>query len=178
MEGTKQAKDKKMKTKICRECGEDLPIENYYKHKEMGDGHLNKCKECVKSRVSNHREENIKEIREYDRERSKTPQRKAKSIAISNKRRHEVEGYQACHNAITRAIKNGIMVRSNTCQICGSNGRVEAHHNNYLEKLKVLWLCPCCHKSYHNGKNEKAERIRKIVDLLLMVRDDIVSEED
>jgi hypothetical protein len=165
-------------TKICRKCGKELPIDNYYKNESMSDGYLNQCKECVKSRVGKHREENVESIREYDRNRSHSPERQALRTAITKKRRHEVEGYQACHNKIIREIRKGTMVRSNTCQICSNQGKTEAHHNNYLEKLKVLWLCPCCHRSYHNGKNEKAERIRKIVDLLLMVRDDIYAEED
>lgn len=57
-------------TKVCRQCGKDLPIEDYYKHKQMGDGYLNQCKECVKSRVGAHRELNIESIRKYDIERS------------------------------------------------------------------------------------------------------------
>lgn len=40
-------------TKQCRQCGEIKPIDQFYVHKAMKDGHLNKCKNCVKSRVSN-----------------------------------------------------------------------------------------------------------------------------
>ncbi len=40
-----------MKSKACRECGEMKSLAEYYPHKMMGDGYLNKCKSCVKSRV-------------------------------------------------------------------------------------------------------------------------------
>lgn len=55
--------------KECRECNTLLPLSEYYKHKSMKDGHLNKCKGCVKSRVGGHRKDNIERIREYDRKR-------------------------------------------------------------------------------------------------------------
>ncbi len=37
-----------MKTKICFKCGVDQSLDDFYAHPQMGDGHLNKCKECTK----------------------------------------------------------------------------------------------------------------------------------
>lgn len=41
-----------MKTKICFKCNKEKDIDDFYKHKEMLDGHLNKCKECTKEDVN------------------------------------------------------------------------------------------------------------------------------
>ena len=35
--------------KVCFKCGIEKPLTDYYKHPQMGDGHLGKCKICTKN---------------------------------------------------------------------------------------------------------------------------------
>ena len=34
--------------KVCFRCNVEKTLSDYYKHKQMADGHLNKCKDCTK----------------------------------------------------------------------------------------------------------------------------------
>ena len=61
--------------KTCKQCNIEKDLNNFYVHKEMLDGYLNKCKECVKERIAKHRELNIDYINDYDKKRAMLPHR-------------------------------------------------------------------------------------------------------
>ena len=57
--------------KKCFRCGVERPLADFYKHKQMKDGHLNKCKECTKQDTKARRfnPETREAVLEYDRQR-------------------------------------------------------------------------------------------------------------
>lgn len=57
--------------KVCFKCGLNLPLSEFYKHPQMADGHLNKCKSCTKNDVHNKYVENIQDDLFKEKERAR-----------------------------------------------------------------------------------------------------------
>lgn len=153
--------------KECRECGKKLSLDSFYAHKAMADGHLNKCKDCVKSRVNRYRDSNLEKAREYDRQRGDLPQRiearrmyqetdRYKQLSADAKRRYAKRNPEkrSAQGLVAYHLKLGNLAR-HPCQVCG-NAKSEAHHEDYSKPLDVVWLCDAHHKARHREMN--AER--------------------
>lgn len=158
-------------SKECFKCHKNKPLAQFYKHAQMGDGYLNKCKECAKKDTIKNRENNLEYYKEYDRKRGSLPhRRKARKIyskkAYKNpvkrakaQRAREVwlvehSDKRACHIMVGNAIKRGDLKRL-PCEICGRKKRIHAHHDDYTKPLSVTWLCPIHHGERHAQINEQ-----------------------
>jgi len=139
--------------KECFKCKSIKPLEDFYKHPMMADGHLNKCKDCTKEDVGKHRKENIERIREYDRERGKLPHRIKLGTEVTRAWRAEDKRRQTAHSAVARAIRSGVLIKT-PCVRCGAV-KVEGHHEDYDKPLEVTWLCTPCHKQRHKELKEE-----------------------
>ena len=139
--------------KRCFKCGAIKPLDEFYKHSQMRDGHFNKCKECAKNDVTSHRDENIEKVRLYDNQRSKLTHRKqyARKHTIDY-RKHNPEKYHA-HSLVNNAVRDGRLIKPTECEICGEQYQVlHAHHKDYNKPLEVEWLCPVCHSLTHHPR--------------------------
>lgn len=136
--------------KKCFKCGEVKNLSFFYKHKEMSDGHVNKCKECNKKDVRDNRRSNIDYYREYDRNRGSR-----RTIEDLRKYRRENPKKYYCHKAVSGALKNGILTRPTECESCSIfSDSLHGHHCDYNKPLDVIWLCPPCHFAWHKENGE------------------------
>lgn len=142
--------------KECFKCKTVKPLSEFYKHSEMADGHINKCKDCAKNDVAKHRTKNIEKIRAYDRKRAKNKERIQQAVEVTKAWRAEDKKRLAAHNAVARAIKSG-RLKKLPCERCASEKSV-AHHEDYNNKLDVMWLCQPCHKQRHKEIDQQSPR--------------------
>lgn len=138
-----------MVTKICFKCGFDKPINDFYKHPQMSDGRLNKCKACTKTDVSKNYLVNVDQYKEYEKKREKDPERKKSKITYQRTTRlNNPEKYQAT-TMVNNAIRDGRLFKK-PCEVC-DNLDVHAHHEDYSKPLEVRWLC----KDHHMHEHDK-----------------------
>lgn len=138
--------------KECFKCSKTLPKSEFYRHNQMGDGLLGKCKGCTKKDVSTryYDPEGRKKVIAYERKRAQDPQRRANWIKYQrNLRANHPEKYGA-RQAVWRAVKSGRLEKL-PCAKCGSPDS-QAHHEDYSKPLDVMWLCFKHHREHHGQK--------------------------
>jgi len=133
--------------KKCFKCGGVKSLSDFYKHSQMKDGHVNKCKVCNKNDVAIHRVNNIESIREYDRKRGN----RQTSEYFKEHRDKYPKKYKA-NNMVNNQIRAGNL-HSKPCEICGEIKSV-GHHDDYDQPLNVRWLCQSHHKQWHAKNGE------------------------
>lgn len=125
--------------KKCFKCGIEKDLSEFYKHPQMGDGHLNKCKECTKKDVFENREENKDYYLEYDRNRPNAAERNLKNTERVKRKYKESEEYRLkiretkerwlSENQHKRkaqivagnAKRDGKLIKPDCCEHCGTS---------------------------------------------------------
>jgi hypothetical protein len=146
----------------------------FYRTKRTKDGLQYRCKSCEYKAYRKRYEANpdrVKVVKQRYRDKDRAKVRKIASD--SGKREHCRKGkteYQRewrktypakykAHQAVSSAIKKGILLKPTTCDSCASEQRIVAHHADYLKPLEVEWLCDSCHNKWHleNGEGLNAK---------------------
>ena len=135
-----------MTIKKCFKCLCEKPLEAFYKHSMMADGHLNKCKECTKNDVAKHKQENLEKVRQYDKMRASMPHRISKTAQVVKEYRKTFPERAKANAMVAYALRNGKLSRG-SCVVCGA--KAVAHHPDYSKPLDVVWLCQPHHKQEH-----------------------------
>lgn len=128
--------------KRCSACGVEKTVSDFYRHPQMGDGYLSKCKECTKADVKSNWETNQAVLRQ--------------TYMLRRRLKRQA------NTAVGNALRDGRLIRPAPCHYCGIVTRLEAHHWDYYRPLDVTWLCDRCHQI--------ADRARKDAELKVGLR--------
>jgi hypothetical protein len=133
--------------KRCFKCEKEKELADFYPHKQMKDGHLNKCKECTK------KDEKERRIRDSERVRKMERERKSKRPVdpeVNRRRRNANPAKYKAQTAVGNALRDGKIIRPESCEVCGVAGEVHGHHADYSVPLGVVWVCVKCHSALHH----------------------------
>ena len=115
----------------------------YNKNKER------KKKQAIDNYYDNH-EKRKKQKRDWaERNKEKLSEYRKRYAPLYRKRK---QSEQKARWTLGNAIRNGKIKRPNKCSICGKNGLIHAHHDNYNKPLEVVWVCHQCHFKKHRRK--------------------------
>lgn len=129
--------------KTCFKCHRQKPLVAFYRHPQMKDGHLNKCKDCNKIDVQTNYRTNRDHYVAYERGRANLPKRRA--LAAKGRKQNPVKS--KARTAVANAVRDGKLTPM-PCRVCGSK-RVQGHHADYGKPLEVDWLCYRHHRELH-----------------------------
>ena len=137
--------------KQCFKCKQEKPLSDFYRHPQMKDGRVNKCKECNKVDVRENRKDRIEYYRAYDRERGN------RQDAEYRKRYRERNPIKyGAHCMVANAVQEGRLAKSDICESDGCEGseRLHGHHDDYSRPMDVRWLCAACHHEWHKENGQ------------------------
>ena len=146
--------------KTCFKCNQEKPLAEFYKHPQMGDGHLGNCKTCTKKDTADRAA--IKAATDLnwvlaERERCRAKAQESRKAVAPERKAESIRAYRkrnplkwAAHCILNNAVRVGIVTRQ-TCENCGA--KAQAHHDDYTKPLDVRWLCRADHLRYHGMSN-------------------------
>lgn len=148
--------------KQCTGCGQEKPINDYYKHPGTKDGYATKCKECAKTIVRAARKKKPEHYIAFDKARAMRPDRVAAREAYQQTpagkaaARRAAIAYQAkaperraANIAVGNAVRDCRLIPWPVCALPECEGKPQGHHPDYSRPLDVVWLCPKHHKQAH-----------------------------
>lgn len=128
-----------MEEKRCFKCGRLLPLNYFYAHPQMADGHLNKCKDCTKNDVHDNYLKNSQSEEYMNKERNRGRDKYHRLNYVRKKSRTmQLTDHNGARNISSKLQHIGVNLENKEC-----------HHWNYNFPKSVFVMSRMAHKRIH-----------------------------
>lgn len=141
--------------KKCGKCGVEKERREFYANRQNRDGLNGACKACNNERnaANNRKARSTPEGRARDQAAGRKNYYTNRTARLEyntqyNKTRADPAKLKA-RWTLNNAVVAGHITKPDTCEHCGTGGRIHGHHTDYTKALEVMWLCPPCHGLEH-----------------------------
>ncbi len=133
--------------KKCFKCQKEKPLTEFYKHLQMSDGHVNKCKECYKNDVKGNYLVNIKKEGYIENERKRGRQKYHRLYKGTVKSGNRYDIIKRWKERFPEKLKCSNIAQQMKKPFDGA----EKHHWSYNEEhaKDVIWLTKKEHMKGH-----------------------------
>jgi len=119
-----------MATKICFKCKEEKELSEFYTHKQMADGHLNKCKTCTK-KDSDKREKELRKDNDWVVKEKKRGREKYHRLYFDGRHYPSAENKKLTMARYKLKFPEKINAKNYTSRLLKSDKNNEWHHWSY-----------------------------------------------
>jgi hypothetical protein len=137
-------------SKVCFKCLIEKPLYEYYKHKKMADGHLNKCKDCTK-KESDKREKELRKDQNWVEKEKVRSREKYYRLGYKEIYKRTTEQRKVSTERYKLNYPEKVRAKNKSSRLKPIRVGNHLHHWNYGEGFEkdVIELLPLHHYGLH-----------------------------